>query len=72
MGDRPTKAFATRLQYTETEQIEAALEETGQSQSEFVRQAIRHYISKNPNEITVLYPENSVNRFMTELGGNDA
>jgi len=72
MGDRPTKAFATRLQYTEAEQIEAALEETGQSQSEFVRQAIRYYISKNPNEITVLYPENSVNRFMTELGGNDA
>ena len=71
MGDRPTEAFATRLHDTEAEQLEAALEETGKSKSEFVRRAIQYYISKNPDEIVVLYPKSSVNRFMAELGGND-
>lgn len=72
MGEPSSKAFATRLPATEVEQIEAALEETGQSKSEFIRRAIRYYISKNPDGITVLYPENSVSRFMAELEGNDA
>lgn len=72
MRSQPSKAFATRLQTTEAEQLEAALKETGQSQSEFVRQAIRYYVSKNPDEIAVLYPENSVSRFMANLEGNDA
>lgn len=72
MGEPSSKAYATRLPATEVEQIEAALEETKQSKSEFVRRAIQYYVSKNPDEITVLYPEGSVSRFMAELGGNDA
>lgn len=72
MGEPSSKAYATRLPATEAEQLEAALEETGLSTSELVRRAIRYYISKNPDEFTVLYPENSVSRFMAELEGNDA
>lgn len=72
MGDPSSKAFATRLPAAEVEQLEAALEETGQSKCEFVREAIRYYVSKNPDEIAALYPENSVGRFIAELGDNDA
>lgn len=72
MRSHTSKAFATRLQATEAEQFEAVLEETGQSKSELVRRAIRYYVSKNPDEITILYPENSVSRFMAELDGNNA
>ena len=72
MRSRTSKAFATRLPATEAEQLEAAIEKTGQSKSMFVRRAIRFYVSRNPDEIAVLYPEDSVGRFMTELGGNDA
>jgi len=72
MENPSSKAYATRLPSAEVEQLEEALEETEQSQSEFVRRAIRYYVSKNPDEITVFYPENSVGRFIAELGGNDA
>lgn len=72
MGEPSSKAYATRLPATEVEQIEVAIEETEQSKSEFVRRAIRYYVSKNPDEIAVLYPENSVSRFIAELEGNDA
>jgi predicted DNA-binding protein len=72
MGDPSSKAFATRLPAAEVEQIEAALEETGQSKCGFVREAIRYYVSKNPDEIAALYPENSVGRFIAELGDSDA
>jgi metal-responsive CopG/Arc/MetJ family transcriptional regulator len=72
MGDPSSKAYTTRLPATEAEQLEAALEETDQSRSELVRRAIRYYLSKNPDEITVLYPENSVSHLMAELGGNNA
>jgi predicted DNA-binding protein len=56
MRSNRSKAFATRLQTSEAEQLEAALDETGQSKAEFVRRAIQYYISRNPDEITVLYP----------------
>lgn len=72
MRDRTSKAFAARLPTAEAAQIERALEQTYQSKSEFVRRAIRYYVSKNPDEIAVLYPENSINRFMAELGDDDA
>jgi len=72
MRDRTSKAFAARLPAAEAAEIETALEETGQLRSEFVRRAIRYYIDQNPDEIAVLYPQNSINRFMTELGENDA
>jgi predicted DNA-binding protein len=72
MGTQPSKAFATRLSAAESEQLEAALKETGQSESEFVRRALRYYVSKNPDEIIALYPENSVNRFIAKLGHDDA
>lgn len=71
MSDR-TKAFATRLPATEAEQVTAAIEKTDQSTAEFVRRAIRYYVSKNPDHITVLYPEHSVHRMLEDMEDNDA
>ena len=71
MRSESTKAFATRLPTTEAELLEQAIDETDWTQSILVRRAVRYYISKNPDGITVLYPENSVSRFMAELEGND-
>ena len=71
MDTPSSKAFATRLPATEAESLDKALEETGQSKAEFVRRAIRYYVSKNPDDIMVLYPKNSVGRFMAELEGKD-
>jgi len=67
MRSQPSKAFATRLPAQEAEQIEAAVDELDWSKSEFVRQAIRYYISQNPDAIPTLYPENSVNRLLAEM-----
>ena len=67
MRSQPSKAFATRLPAQEAEQIEAAVDELDWSKSEFVRQAIRYYISQNPDAIPTLYPDNSVNRLLAEM-----
>jgi predicted DNA-binding protein len=72
MRDQTSKAFAARLPAQEVARIEAAIEETGQTQSEFVRRAIRYYRSRNPDQIIALYPENSVNRWLAEMGADDA
>jgi len=71
MRNCTSQAFATRLSAREAEQVEAAIEETGQTRSEFVRRAIRYYVSQNPEQIVVLFPENSVNRWIAELGEHD-
>jgi len=72
MRSQPSKAFATRLPAQEAEQIEAAVDELDWSKSEFVRQAIRYYISQNPDAIPTLYPENSVNRLLAEMENESA
>lgn len=70
MRSRSSKSFATRLPAKEAEQVEAAIEKLDWSKSEFVRQAIRYYISQNPDAIPTLYPEGSVNRFLAEMENN--
>lgn len=72
MRSRSSKAFATRLPAQEAEQVEAAIEETGWSKSDFVRQAIRYYVTRNPDDIPPLYPEHSVNRLLAEMEGKYA
>lgn len=72
MRARSSTAFATRLPAQEAEQVEAAIEETDWSKSEFVRQAIRYYVTQNPDAIPALYPEHSVNRFLAEIEGKYA
>lgn len=72
MRHRTSKAFATRLPENEAEQLEAAIEETGRSKAEIVRRAIRYYTSKNPDRITTLSPENSVERILANLEDDDA
>jgi metal-responsive CopG/Arc/MetJ family transcriptional regulator len=72
MRSRSSTAFAARLPAREAEQVEEALEQTGWSQSEFVRRALQYYISQNPDDIPTLYAEHSVNRLLTEMEGKYA
>jgi len=64
----PTSAFATRLPAPESDRLEAAIEATDQTKAELLRRAIRFYVAENPDCIVVLYPEDSANRFIAELG----
>ena len=68
MGSKPTKAFATRLPANEANQLERIIEGTDQTKSVLVRRAIRYYVKENPDRLNALYPEDSIERFMAELG----
>lgn len=68
MGSEPTKAFATRLPANEADQLERSIKETGQTKASLVRRAIQYYIKENPDRLDTLYPEDSIERFMAELG----
>lgn len=70
MRNRTSKTFAGRLPAQEAARIEAVIEENGQTQSEFIQQ-IRYYCSQNPAQIIALYSENSVNRWLVEIGADD-
>lgn len=72
MRARSSEAFATRLPAQEAEQIKAAIEDTGWSESDFVRHAIRYYFTRNPDEIPALYPDHSINRLLAEMEGKYA
>lgn len=72
MRSHSSEAFATRLPAQEAEQIEAAIEDTGWSESDFVRYAIRYYVTRNPDDIPALYPDNSINRLLAEMEGEYA
>jgi predicted DNA-binding protein len=67
MRARSSEAFATRLPAQEAEQIEEAIEDTGWSKSDFVRHAIRYYVSRNPDDIPSLYPDHSISRLLAEM-----
>lgn len=67
MGEEST-AFATRVSAEEAERIEAALEQRGATQSEFVEAALRYYMEKNPDDIPALRAESENNR---PIGGTD-
>jgi predicted DNA-binding protein len=70
MPTQNSKAFATRLPADEAERIEAAVEQTEQTKSAFIKRAVRYYVIKNPDDIAVLYPKHSIHRLLA--GGNDA
>jgi hypothetical protein len=72
MRARSSEAFATRLPAQEAEQIEAAIEDTSWSKSDFVRHAIRYYVTRNPDDIPALYPDHSINRMLAEMEGEYA
>jgi len=67
MESEPTKAFATRLPLSEAELLEEAIDETGRTTSDLVQRALRHYMTENPDRIQALYPEKSLDRFVSEL-----
>lgn len=62
-----TEAFATRLPTNEAERLKKAVEEAGCTEAEFLRQAIRYYIDQNPDQITAFCPEESLERFVSEV-----
>lgn len=72
MRSRSSTAFAARLPAGEADQVEEAIEQTGWSQSKFVRRALQYYISRNPDDIPALYAEFSVNRLLAEMEGKYA
>lgn len=67
MRSEPTKAVATRLSAAEAELLEEATAEVDWTTANLVRRAIRYYVEKNPDDIVVLHPEDSLERFVTEL-----
>ena len=67
MGDRPTKAFATRLQRTDARQLETAVEALGETESQVVRRVLLYYLDRNPDDVPALSPADSPQRFMTEM-----
>lgn len=67
MESESTKAYATRLPNSEAELLEEAIDETGRTNSDLVRRALRHYIAENSDQIQILYPEKSRDRFVSEL-----
>lgn len=67
MSSEPTKAFATRLPATEAELLQAVVEETDLTRSDIVKRALRHYLADNPDQIRILTPEDSLDRFIREL-----
>ncbi|SFR53420.1 Ribbon-helix-helix protein, copG family [Halogeometricum rufum] len=67
MTSNTSRAFAGRLPVDKAELFEAAIEESDNTKSEMVRRAIQYYISKNPDRIEVLYPNDSLERFTLEL-----
>lgn len=52
-----SEAFATRVSTEEAERINAALEQTGQSRSDLVGNALRYYTRENPDNISAFRPE---------------
>jgi hypothetical protein len=69
VSPKETTAFATRLQAEEAELVEEAIEATDDNQSAFVRRALEYYIHRNPDNIEVLSPDHSLERFAASLTG---
>mgnify|MGYP000156105922 CR=1 FL=1 len=67
MRSKSTVAFATRLPSSEADQLEEVKEETDWTDAALVRRALRYYVHENPDRISVLYSEDSINEFMAEL-----
>ncbi|GAB3686456.1 hypothetical protein GCM10028857_18540 [Salinarchaeum chitinilyticum] len=61
MGEEST-AYATRVSRERARAIEAAREQIGATQSEFVEGALRFYMEKNPDGIPALRAESENNR----------
>lgn len=60
MRSKPTRPFATRLPAQQADRLDAAIEETSSSTSEFLRRAIDYYIRRNPDDISALYSDDFV------------
>lgn len=68
MESDPKRAFSTRLPAEDADLLEAAIEETDDNSSEFLRRVVRYYLDKNPDRIEALYPEDSTERWLQEIG----
>lgn len=62
-----SEAFATRVSAEEAERINAALEQTGQSRSRLVGDALRNYMQKNPDDIPAFRTESEGQSPLGEL-----
>ena len=67
MTSNTSQAFAGRLPVDEAERFKAAVEESNRTKSDLVRRAIQYYVSKNPDHLETLYPDDSLERFTLEL-----
>lgn len=61
MGEEST-AYATRVSRERARAIEAAREQMGATQSEFVEGALRYYMERNPEDIPALRTGSENNR----------
>ena len=68
MESDPKRAFSTRLPAEDADRLEAAIEETDTNSSEFLRRVVQYYLRKNPDRIKALYPEDSTERWLQEIG----
>lgn len=59
MRSKPTRPFATRLPAQQADLVDAAIEETESTQSDFLRRALEYYVRRNPDDIQALYPDDS-------------
>jgi predicted DNA-binding protein len=62
-----TEAFATRLPEEQAEQIEAILDRTGMTRSEYLRQAAEHYLETDPDNLRQDDPTASIESLMDEM-----
>ena len=61
------RAFATRLPLSEAELLKAAVTETDLTRAAVVRRATEYYLKENPDRIRVLFPEDSLDKLITEM-----
>lgn len=67
MRSKPKRSFATRLPPEHADLIEAAVEKSNVDTSEFLRQVVKYYIRRNPEDNPAFYPEGSVSKMLDEL-----
>jgi predicted DNA-binding protein len=67
VATNPTQAFATRLSEEQAEQIEAILDRTGMTRSEYLRQAAEHYLETDPDNLRRDDPMTSIESLMDDM-----
>jgi predicted DNA-binding protein len=71
MGSKPKPSFATRLPAEHADLAEAAIDETDTTKADFLRRAVEYYIRRNPDRVSALYSDESVQGILRDLEGTD-